>query len=138
MKYFKINYDKLKNLAFSKIIISFPFIIVFCIIVILIISCFVTVSHKYSTYGIYQNGILTIQVERTLSDKLKNSDNMTFNGKEVGYQIDSYGEYEIIDNNIWQKIYLTIDGNVYDNEVGLVEFYYHKQKFIAFIYELFK
>ena len=110
----------------------------FCIIVILIISCFVTVSHKYSTYGIYQNGILTIQVERTLSDKLKNSDNMTFNGREVSYQIDSYGEYEIIDNNIWQKIYLTIDGNVYDNEVGLVEFYYHKQKFIAFIYELFK
>ena len=137
MNYFQINYSRLRNLSQKHLFIIIILIIIIGIF-ILGFSCFKVVSKKYNCYGVYQNNLLNIKVAQDKIDILKDNKELVFNNKEVKYKIKNMNEYEIIDNKIYQNIYLTIDGDVYDNEVGEVEIYYHKEKLIKFIFELFK
>ncbi len=137
MKYFQVNYYRLRNLS-QKHLFAIIILIIIIGIFILGFSYFKVVSRKYNCYGIYQNKLLNIKVMQDKIDIFKDNKKLIFNKKEVKYKIKNMGEYELIDNKIYQNIYLTIDGDVYDNEVGEVEVYYRKEKLIKFIFELFK
>ena len=137
MEYFKINYDRLQNLhqiKYYKIII-----IVLCLLSILVIlGCFINISKKISFYGVYKDNVLKIQINSELSDILKNQKHIEFNDTKTAYKILRYGEYEIVDNKIYQEVDLAIEKNFSNNEVGLVELYYDKQTIIKYVFELFK
>ena len=137
MNYFQVNYYRLRNLS-QKHLFAIIILIIIIGIFILGFSYFKVVSRKYNCYGIYQNKLLNIKVMQDKIDIFKDNKKLIFNKKEVKYKIKNMGEYELIDNKIYQNIYLTIDGDVYDNEVGEVEIYYRKEKLIKFIFELFK
>ena len=137
MNYFQVNYYRLRNLS-QKHLFAIIILIIIIGVFILGFSYFKVVSRKYNCYGIYQNKLLNIKVMQDKIDIFKDNKKLIFNKKEVKYKIKNMGEYELIDNKIYQNIYLTIDGDVYDNEVGEVEIYYRKEKLIKFIFELFK
>lgn len=137
MNYFQVNYYRLRNLS-QKHLFAIIILIIIIGIFILGFSYFKVVSRKYNCYGIYQNNLLNIKVMQDKIDIFKDNKKLIFNNKDVKYKINNMGEYELIDNKIYQNIYLTIDGDVYDNEVGEVEIYYRKEKLIKFIFELFK
>lgn len=137
MNYFQVNYYRLRNLS-QKHLFAIIILIIIIGIFILGFSYFKVVSRKYNCYGIYQNNLLNIKVMQDKIDIFKDNEKLIFNNKNVKYKIKNMGEYELIDNKIYQNIYLTIDGDVYDNEVGEVEIYYRKEKLIKFIFELFK
>lgn len=136
MEFFKINYSKLENLPqlkFYKLIIF----ILSLFVILIILACNIEIYEKSKCYGIYSNNILTININNKLSDKLKSSKYIIFNNKKMNFKINSYGNYEIIDNEIYQEIELVVDNNFYDNEVGLVEFYYDKKSVFKFVLDLF-
>lgn len=137
MDYFKINYSKLKNIKeinFYKIVI-----VVLCIFIILfIMSFYIEVNKKWEGYGIVNDNILKIKINNKLSDNFKSDNTIIFNNKRTNFKINSYGTYEIINNEIYQDIELIVDGNFYDNEIGLVEFYYDKKILFKYILDLFK
>lgn len=137
MNYFQVNYYRLRNLS-QKHLFAIIILIIIIGIFILGFSYFKVVSRKYNCYGIYQNNLLNIKVMQDKIDIFKDNKKLIFNNKDVKYKINNMGDYELIDNKIYQNIYLTIDGDVYDNEVGEVEIYYRKEKLIKFIFELFK
>lgn len=137
MNYFQVNYYRLRNLS-QKHLFAIIILIIIIGIFILGFSYFKVVSRKYNCYGIYQNNVLNIKVSQDKIDIFKDNKKLVFNKHKVAYKIYNMGEYELIDNKIYQNIYLTIDGDVYDNEVGEVEIYYRKEKLIKFIFELFK
>ena len=137
MNYFQVNYYRLRNLS-QKHLFAIIILIIIIGIFILGFSYFKVVSRKYNCYGIYQNNLLNIKVMQDKIDIFKDNKELVFNNYKVAYKIKNMGEYELIDNKIYQNIYLTIDGNFYDNEVGEVEIYYRKEKLIKFIFELFK
>lgn len=137
MKYFDINYDRLKKLKqtnFFNIII----IIIILIISLLLFSCFKYINKKISCYGIFNNNVLTIQINSDLSDIIKNGSTLFINNEEITYKILNFEEYQIIENNVLQTINLTIDKKLYQNEINKITFYYDKEKLIKFIFELFK
>jgi len=136
MDYFKINYDKLENIKQIKYHIVIT--VVICLIVLFIlISCFIKINKKITLYGICNDNILKIKINTKLSDNIKNSDHLNFNKKKLKYKIGSYGDYEIIDNEIYQEINLSIE-NVMNDEVGKIEVYSKEEKLIKFIFDLFK
>ena len=137
MNYFQVNYYRLRNLS-QKHLFAIIILIIIIGVFILGFSYFKVVSRKYNCYGIYQNNLLNIKVMQDKIDIFKDNKELVFNNHKVAYKIKNMGEYELIDNKIYQNIYLTIDGDVYDNEVGEVEIYYRKEKLIKFIFELFK
>jgi len=137
MSYFKINYDKLKNLNQTKYHI-FIGILISIILLIILISFFININKKLTFYGICNDNILTLKINSKLSDNFKNNSHIKFNNKKLKYTILNYGKYEIIDNEIYQEINLTIENKLIDNEVGKVELYYNKEKLIKFIFKLFK
>jgi len=137
MSYFKINYDKLKNLNQTKYHI-FIGILISIILLIILISFFININKKITLYGICNDNILTLKINSKLSDNFKNNSHIKFNNKKLKYTILNYGKYEIIDNEIYQEINLTIENKLIDNEVGKVELYYNKEKLIKFIFKLFK
>lgn len=137
MDYFKINYDKLKNLNQ----INFFGLIIFIILMILVLvicSCFIKINKKISFYGIYNNGVLQVKIDNELSDIIKKKDTLIFNDEEITYQILSFEEYETIENKIFQTINLTIDKKLYNNEIGKITINYDRKKLITYIFELFK
>lgn len=137
MEYFRINYHKLQNLSqvsFYKII----FVFISGLALLLILSCFISAYHKISFLGIYNDNILRIKINNKLSDKLKNNQYIKFKSKRTSYKIVEFGEYEILGEEIYQELALTIDETFIDNEVGIVEIYYDKEKIIKHILELFK
>lgn len=137
MEYFKINYYKLQNLSqlnFYKIIIF----IILNLLILLIMGYFMSTYDKVSFSAIYNNNILTIKINNKLSDTLKNNKYIVFNDVKTKYKILEYGEYEIIGNEIYQEVNLSVDKEFINNEVGIVELYYDKQKIIKYIFELFK
>jgi len=137
MSYFKINYDKIKNLNQKKYYI-FIGILISIILLIILISFFININKKLTFYGICNDNILTLKINSKLSDNFKNNSHIKFNNKKLKYTILNYGKYEIIDNEIYQEINLTIENKLIDNEVGKVELYYNKEKLIKFIFKLFK
>jgi len=137
MNNFKVNYYKLQNLYQIK---YYKFIILIFILLsmLIFISCFMTTYHKVSFPGIFNNGILNIKINKKLSDILKNKHNLKFNNKKTTYEILSYGDYEIVDNEIYQEVSLAIEEKFINNEVGIVELYYDKEKVVEYILKLFK
>ena len=120
MKYYQINYDKLKKLKQINYFIVI-FIIILLISFLIILSGLISINKKITCYGIMNNGLLTIEIENSLSDKIKANNTLKFNDQKMSYQVISYGDYRIV-----------------DNEVGEVNIYYGKQKIIAYILDLFK
>lgn len=136
MDYFKINYDKLQNMPqinYYRIVI----IISLLFISLIIVSSFVKIYQKDICYGIYNNNILKLKINSELSDNIKKSEYITFNNEKTKFKIQNYGDYEIIDNFIFQEIYLIIDDKFYHNEVGKVELYYDRQSILKIILDLF-
>lgn len=137
MDYFKVNYNKLRNMKQ----INFFIIVVVWIIVILfliLLASKIYIYDKIVSYGVYSNKILTIKINNNLSDKIKNSDYITFNNQKTDYQIHNFTNFEVIDDKIFQEVNLIIDDKFYDNEIGKVVFYHHKKSILKYILNLFK
>ena len=133
---YKMNYDKLKNLKESKL---YLILIIFLIIVLslLILASIYQIPKVITSFGIYEDGVLKIEINTKLSDKIKNNNTLEFNGTKTQYQIKDYGEYRLVDNEIYQELDLIIDRNFYSHETGIVEFY-DEEKIINYIWTLFK
>jgi len=137
MELFKINYNKLSNLRqlkFNVIVI----IVILLFVMLIFLSLNIEVYKKFECMGIYSNNTLKITINSELSDNLKNAEYIIFQNKKLIFQIVNFGNYEVIDNTTFQEIDLSVDEKFYDNEIGLVEFYYQKQKLLFYIFELFK
>ena len=137
MELFKINYNKLSNLRqlkFNLIVI----IVILLFVMLIFLALNIEVYKKFECMGIYSNNTLKITINSELSDNLKNAEYIIFQNKKLIFQIVNFGNYEVIDNTIFQEIDLSVDEKFYDNEIGLVEFYYQKQKLLFYIFELFK
>lgn len=137
MNDFKINYNKLENLKQINYC-YFVYFIIFLIIILIIIACKIDAYHTETFYGIYDDDVLKIKTNIELSDKIKRSSKIIFNGKEVSYEIVSFSNYEVIDNKIYQEIDLKTDGYFYQNEVGNATIKFDKEKIIKHIMKLFK
>lgn len=135
MDYFKINYSKLKNLPEKKFD---RLIILFVIIIIFVVFCAskIMIYEKEQVYGIYLDNILTIKVNNKYSKYLDKSEYIKFNDSKVNFKIKEYGEYEIINNEIYQEVKIIVDKDFYQNEVGIVEFYYDKKSVLKYIINL--
>jgi len=135
MDYFKVNYNKLQympQLNFNKIIILLTISIVFLIVIALNLKIY----HSFECYGVYSNNLLTIKINNELSDEIKNSKYITFNKVKTNFKINNYGKYEITNEKIYQEIELIIDEEFYDDEIGLVKFYYDKKNIFKFIFNI--
>lgn len=135
MDYFKINYSKLRNLPekkFDKLIILFVIIIIF------VVFCAnkIMIYEKEQVYGIYLDNILTIKLNNKYFKYLDKSEYIKFNDSKVNFKIKEYGEYEIINNEIYQEVKIIVDKDFYQNEVGIVEFYYDKKSVLKYIINL--
>lgn len=137
MQYFKINYNKLENLPQINYY-KFISIVISIIIILIVIASQKSAYHTFSTYGIYKDNVLHIKINSKLSDAVKNNEYISF--KDINTECIKilYDEYEIVDNEIYQDISITLDKKFIDNEIGLVKFYYHKQNLLVYIFELFK
>ena len=124
MNYYKVNYEKLKNINEINYFL-FTIVILFVILYFIFLSFFIKVKSKIECFGIISDNILKINLNSKLSDKIKNS-KIKFKDTYITYEIENYGEYEIIDNEVYQIINLKVDANFYDNEVGLVTIYYNE------------
>ena len=136
MDYFKINYDKLRNLKEIKYYIL-VIIVIIIFVIFLIISFFIKVSKEVKYYGIINNGVLKINIESKLSDALKNNDTLEFNNEIIKYELIGFGEYQIVNDYIIQEANLKVE-NCYDNEVGEVTIHYKKIRLCKYILDLFK
>ena len=136
MNYFKINYDKLRNLE-EKNLYIIGVIFIFVIFYLIMISCFIKIEKKEEYIGIVEKGLLKVGVKSSFSDILKNNDTLEFNKTKMHYKIIKFGEYEIIDDNIYEIVYIKVDVLLYDNEVGKVTFYYNEENLCKYIFELF-
>lgn len=137
MELFKTNYNKLSNLRqlkFNVIVI----IVILLFVMLIFLALNIEVYKKFECMGIYSNNTLKITINSELSDNLKNAEYIIFQNKKLIFQIVNFGNYEVIDNTIFQEIDLSVDEKFYDNEIGLVEFYYQKQKLLFYIFDLFK
>lgn len=137
MEYFKINYNKLQNLHQIKFYIVIIIIIVILMFLI-VTACFMSTTKKISLYGYYNEGVLKVKINNKLSDILKNNKTLEFNNHKISYKELSYGEYEILENEIYQEVDIAIEKKFLNNEIGTVEIHYDKQKVIKYIFDLFK
>lgn len=137
MNYFKINYNKLENIPERK---YFKLIIVFTLLICIILFTISKqkMNEKFETYGIYTDNSLTININNKLSDKLKVSEYLVFNNTKTKFEIVDYGSYELINNEIYQEVTITMDKYFYQNEVGIVTFYYDKKTILQYIIGLFR
>jgi hypothetical protein len=137
MDYYKINYKKLENI--HQIRYSFFIGVFILIITIIVILSFINYAYDIEEfYGIYNDNILTFKINTKLSDKLKKENILSFNNKEVNYKILEFKDYEIINNEIYEIVELKIDGDFYQNEVGIIKIYFDKKRIIFHILDLFK
>ena len=135
--YFKINYNKLENLPEKKMF-KFVLFIIIVIIILIYLAYSINIYHTFSTYALYKDNTIYLKINNRLSDAVIMSEYITFNNVKSTYIVESFGEYEIINQDIYQEVYLTIDEKLYDKEFGLIKFYYHKQNILMYILELFK
>ena len=137
MEYFRINYSKLQNLSqikFFKIILC----IICLLITLIILANKIYIQNKFTSYGIYNNGLFLININVKLSDDLKKNDYIYLNDELVKFKINGFGENKIVNNEVYQDIELIIDKEFYDNEVLLIEFYYNKTSILKYVLDLFK
>lgn len=137
MDYYQINYKKLENI--HQIRYSFFIGVFILIITIIVILSFINYAYDIEEfYGIYNDNILTFKINTKLSDKLKKENILSFNNKEVNYKILEFKDYEIINNEIYEIVELEIDGDFYQNEVGIIKIYFDKKRIMFHILDLFK
>ena len=102
------------------------------------LSFFIKVKRSITYYGIINDGVLNIKIENTLSDKIKKGNTLKFKDTVMHYKVESFNDYEIINNLIYESISLKLDGNYYNNEVGKVTFYYNEETLGKYVLDLFK
>ena len=137
MDYFKVNYDKLRNLKETKYYLLI-IIIIILFLICLVASCFIRVSKMVTCYGVINDGVLKIVIDNRLSDTLKNNNTLKFNNTYLNYEILKYGNYEVVNGNFIIEVALKVDGVHYENEIGNVTIYYDGQRLCKYILELFK
>lgn len=137
MEYFNCNYSKLKNMPEIKLYKLAIIVILIGIILVIFALKFKTYKHC-ECYGIFEDDVLIINIERKLSEYLEKSEYIVFNNQKLNFKIKEYGNYEIINNEIYQEIKIIVDKDFYHNEVGVVEFYYDKNSVLKFIIDLFR
>ncbi len=137
MNYCNVCYESLKNIKEIK---YFRFLIIFLVILIgLILNVRdLVVTKNYETYGFYENNLLHLKITNILSDKLKEGNDIIF--KDEFLKIDKivYGNFEFINNDIYQDVYLTLNKEFYQNEVGVVKIRDDNFKLLKYIFELFR
>lgn len=137
MEYFKVNYDllsKLKQINFNWFIIM----ILILVSVLLYVGSTIKYDRCIDTVGYVSDEYLILKIDIELSDKLINGKYLKLNDHKYQYSIVSYGEYEIINNQIYQDVYITISDTLINNYVGNVSIYYESKNILKYIYELFK
>ena len=137
MDYFKINYNRMLNLRQKNFYVLIVIIIILCVIII-IASLNIKIDQREECYGIFNNNILKVKINSKLSDKIKSSKYIIFNNTKTNFKINKYDSYEIINNEIYQDIELLVDKKFYDNEIGMVKFYYGKKSIFYYFLDLFK
>lgn len=137
MNYFKVNYDRLMNLR-KKNYFIIVIILILLLSTLIVASFFINISSTLNLVGVYNDETLKININNKLSDILKRNDKIICNGKISLYHIKDYGEYEIINNEVYQTINLTVDKSFMNNEVVNFEIHYDNEKLINYIFKLFK
>ena len=137
MEFFKINYNKLEHMPEIKYY-KFILLLIGIFVIIFFITLKIEIFKKFQCYGIFYDNILTLNINSELSDNLNISEYIVFKNNKLNFEISEYGSYEIINNMIYQEVKLIVDENFYDNEVGIVEFYYDKKSVFKYILDLFK
>ncbi len=137
MDYLKINYYKLQHLKIKK------YNLLIFLIIGLIIFSFIYINQKeipkrIESYGVYDGLVLKIIADKSLSEAITKNNSLTFKGKKVNYEIAEFGEYEMLNNTLYQEIDLIIDKDYNPNETGEVIVYFDQVKIRTFILELFK
>ncbi len=136
MNYFKVNYDYLKNIKENNYFI-FIIITIFIAFYIIFLAFFIKVKSSIECVGIISDDLLKININSKLSDKINNSQ-IKFKDTYIIPEIKDYGEFEIIDNEIYQIISLKVDAKFSNNEVGIVTIYYDEMPLWKYVLELFK
>lgn len=137
MNLFNLNYNKLQNLKQIEFnIFIYLIIIVLGILIILAFNIEVYKINEY--YGIYENDKLNVKINNKLSENIKNIEYIVFKSEKSNIKKVSFLNYEIVDNNILENVEIELDNEFSNNEIGLVKFYYGKQKLIKYIFELFR
>ncbi len=137
MDYFKVNYDKLKRIEVKDFYIL-VYIFLFICLYILLLSCFIKVRVSKSFYGIIEDGLLKVGVDTSFSEKMKKGHQLKFKETITNYEVVKFDEYEMVNNNIMEIMYLKLDGKYYNNEIGKVVIYYDDVKLCKYIFDLFK
>lgn len=137
MDYFKVNYHRLANLNQIKYFYFVIFVLIL-IFVIIFFSFKIRVSKVLNSYGIYHDGVLTIKIQNKLSDIIINNNMLSFDNKDTKYLIQDFGDYEIINDDIYQEINLIVDEKFYENEIGVVKVRYEERRIIKHILKLLK
>ena len=131
-----MNYNVLKNIRerdYFKIILL-VFIIIF-ISALITIFIKINVSNTYS--GIYNNNVINLKIERNqLSEIIKNK-KLLINKEEVLINNIEINNYEIIDDNIFGNILITVDKSFINNEILDIEVI-NKERLLYYILKLFK
>ncbi len=137
MNYYNICYESLKNIKEIK---YFRFLIIFLVILIGLIFLIrnLVVTNNYEVYGVYENNSLHLKTTNILSDKLNIGNEIIFNGRIVEINAIKYGNYEFIDDILYQDIYLTLNEEFYQNEIGIVKIQDNNYKLLKYVLELFK
>lgn len=137
MNYYNIDYYKLSHI---KIINYFVFIIILIIafIIFWIFGNFITINKSIINYGIIQDDVLKIKIEKGLSDTYMQNNELIFNNKIYEYDSMNFSDIEVINDNVYQTINLNLKGAKINGEFGVVKLNYEKIKLNKYILELFK
>ena len=136
MNYERINYDELKRLKQ----INYHFFLIGLIIlgILIFIFCiFIHVSKEAKFYGYYDNDELVINVDNKLSDYIKKNHQLKFKDTYYEYRVKSFKEYNLVDNVVYEKMSLAVEGPL-NGEIGEVTIFYDNVRLIKFILDLFK
>ncbi len=131
-----MNYNVLKNIReinYFKIILLVFIIIFISVLITMFIK--INVSNTYS--GIYNNNVINLKIERNqLSEIIKNK-KLLINKEEVLINNIEINNYEIIDDNIFGNILITVDKSFINNEILDIEVV-NKERLLYYILKLFK
>ncbi len=137
MNYVNVNYSMLRNIKQIKFGVVI-FIISLLIIMLMYISCIMYGSKVIMLYGIINGNVIETKYNIELSDAFNKVDYITFNNKRVTIIDYEYKGYELINDSIYQNIYITIDEELKNNEVGKLKVKYDRKRIIKYIVDLLK
>ena len=136
MDYYKVNYDSLRNIHQVKYYIVIIVVFLICIISI-IASNFIYINVSNKLLGIYNNDLIYLKLERNQLSELLKNDSLLVNDENIKYEINKMDNYEIVDNFIYEDVYLTVDKKYINNTILNISII-NKIKLIDYIFELFK